>query len=167
MTNQCENLKQYCNSVRNEVFRHLTSIENIGGSTVQQIITAFLTVISLIVAIIGTVGTYRAILPEGVDAHIAIGVFFTILIAWIFFLVFVYYLLNKLYQKRVQKAVELVDNIIKFRKEAFKEYVEKLSDCCSRLYYNECREDINMITVCSDLEKLRKLANELERRISR
>jgi len=153
MENLCENLRRYCNSVRNEVFRYLTTLESIRVSTAQHILEmlpAYLNAIAVMITCVLAYSAYR-------ESNITFIIMFTSV------MIILLFMFNKFTRKSYQmvlRAVRSIDNLVKFNKEGLRMYVEKLNDYCTELCDAGCVEDADIL--CLDIEKLNELVGKLE-----
>lgn len=156
MENLCEDLRQYCNSIRNEVFRYLTILVSIRVNTVQQALQAFFVYLNIAIILIVSILSYSLYREFGV---IFSDVIFTIvivaLISLIAMLLFVRYIW-KLYQV-VLKATKFINQLAEFSKDGLRLYMMKLNSCCAELHDTKCMEDAD--TLCLDIEKLNELVS--------
>ena len=167
MSEKCRDIAQRCREVREEVFRHLKSIESIGSSMVGQLITAVLTFISTAVVVVVsflTYSAYREFIPKEflTDLRVVIAtiVIFVVLLAsvlwstWRFLLPAIEKGLakTKLY-KALERATEFVKKLMELHQKAYSKYVTELKNCCEKLHTSGCEESFK--EVCLDLDELR------------
>jgi len=62
-------------------------------------------------------------------------------------------------RRGLDPAFRFVKEVISYRKESYKEYLEKLNECCLKLKSVGCESDVDIY--CLDLKGLKVLAKEI------
>jgi len=144
MSNECDEMIQYCEKIRNEIFRHLTIL----SGWRQTSTSLFFVIIAIFIALLTILDTlvYRA----NEEFYYIAG---TVIIFFLSFILIMIAIRPSL-GKPVLPSFSSRD--YKYHEEAIKKHMKKLVECCSELNKN-C--DRHFITPCLDLEDLKMITN--------
>jgi len=144
MSNECHEMIQYCERIRNEIFRHLTIISNWR----QTSTSLFFVIIAIFIALLTILDTlvYRA----NEEFYYIAGTVIIFFLSFILIMIAIRLFLGK----PVLPFFSSRD--YKYHEEAIKKHMKKLVECCSELNKN-C--DKNFVVPCLDLEDLKMITN--------
>jgi len=142
-------------NIREEFFRHLSFVENLYLSMVQNLLSIVVNAIIAIITLFGIVVTRDLIkaLTSPSMKHLPI---YLAIIIYIGFILWLY--------KRTVKSAKQTSDIVKDLKrehiDALKEYLNKLKSCCKMLCAQGCAGKMEI--ACTDLGRLEAIVRQLE-----
>jgi len=146
----CKDIEWQCKMIREEIFRHLTIIENIKNSWGQTVISSIFMAFSIIIGVIIGVGS---VLQGPLNYAIIISIIITFIVIFI-----VFYL-------KVSPTVYIISKftrrIIKLHSEELIKYMDRYRECCNELS-NSCSKEYAIY--CLDPKELEELVKELTSR---
>jgi len=177
LSGDCAKLVEDCRNIREELFRHLSYVENLELNIVQNLLSLIVGTVTIILTILGIALSLSNVfsnipkvyldLTQNVPALQAIANILVILIYVALSAGLIWF-----YRRRIGPTISLLSSRIEvirsLRREhinALKKYLNKLKSCCTLLCEQECASSVK--SVCADLERLEGIAKHLESREQR
>ena len=165
MSGDCTELVEDCRSIREELFRHLSYVENLELNIVQNLLSLIVNAVTIILI------TLSIALSLNVFSNIpnvpALQAITNILIYVALLAVLVWFYCRHIGPTRslLNSRVEVIRGLRLEHIDALKEYLNKLKSCCALLCEQECASRVK--SVCADLERLEGIVRHLESREQR
>jgi hypothetical protein len=139
-------------NIREEFFRHLSLIENLQLSMVQNLLSIAVNAIIVVVTLFGIVlarDLIKALTSPPMEFYLTI----------IFYVMPMLLLYNSIV-KPTKQTLDIVKDLKREHVDALKEYLNKLKSCCKMLCERGCAGKMEI--VCADLERLEAIVRQLE-----
>jgi hypothetical protein len=155
-------LVEDCRGIREELFRHLSYVENLELNIVQNFLSLIVNAVTIILIILSIALSFNVF--SNIPNVPALQAIANTLIYVAFFAVLVWF-----YRRHIKPAlnskVEVIRGLRLEHMNALKEYLNKLKSCCELLCEQECASSVK--SVCADLERLEGIVRHLESREQR
>lgn len=156
LTSDCTDLVQDCMNIREELFRHLSLIENLQLSMVQNLLSiavdALIVIVTLFSIVLASRDLIKALTLPSME-------YLPIYLAIIFYVGLILWLYNSTV-KPTKQTLDIIKNLKREHIDALKEYLNKLRSCCKML--REQGYAGKMEIVCADLGRLEAIVRQLE-----
>lgn len=166
LSGDCTELVEDCRNIREELFKHLSYVENLELSMVQNLLSLIVNAVTIVLTSFGIALSLSNIFSNipNVPALQAIA---NILIYVVFLagLIWLYWHRINPAKSHLDSRVEVIRGLRFEHIDALKEYLNKLKSCCELLCEQECASRVK--SVCADLEHLEGIVKHLESREQR
>ena len=169
MSGDCTKLVEDCRNIREELFRHLSHVENLELNIAQNLLSLIVNAVTIVLTSFGialsslSLSNIFSNIPN-VPALQAIANIL-IYVALLAVLVWFYCRHIGLTMSLLNSRVEVIRGLRLEHIDALKEYLNKLKSCCEMLCEQECASRVK--SICTDLERLEGIVRHLESREQR